>query len=183
MPKKEIDYLNTIMYKLVCNNLQITDCYAGHTTDFTDRKYSHKIRCVNPNNAKYHLKVYVFIREHGGWDNWSMIEIEKYPCNDNNEARSRERYWYEQLKSNLNTYCPHRSNAQYHKDNAENYRENASKYYNENKTIILGKKKQYRQDNLEIVREKNNLYSETYRENNKKQQKRKTRNIIYTRGI
>ena len=30
------------------------------------------------------------IRENGDWNNWSMIEIEKYPCNDDNEARARE---------------------------------------------------------------------------------------------
>ena len=46
------------------------------------------------------------IRENGNWNNWSMIEIEKYPCNDDNEARSRERYWYEVLNANMNSQCP-----------------------------------------------------------------------------
>ena len=40
------------------------------------------------------------IRENEGWNNWSMIEIEKYPCNDKNEACARERYWYELLNAN-----------------------------------------------------------------------------------
>ena len=35
-----------------------------------------------------------------------MIEIEKYPCNDNNEAKSRERYWYEELSAKLNMKIP-----------------------------------------------------------------------------
>jgi hypothetical protein len=26
--------------------------------------------------------VYSTIRENGGWNNWSMVEIEKYPCKD-----------------------------------------------------------------------------------------------------
>ena len=38
-----------------------------------------------------------------------MIEIEKYNCNDGNEAKARERYWYEQLGATLNSYCPIRS--------------------------------------------------------------------------
>jgi hypothetical protein len=46
------------------------------------------------------------IRENEGWNNWSMIEIEKYPCNDKNKACARERYWYELLNANMNTYCP-----------------------------------------------------------------------------
>ena len=46
------------------------------------------------------------IRDNGDWNNWEMIEIEKYPCDDFNEARSRERYWYEKLNSKLNSRKP-----------------------------------------------------------------------------
>ena len=35
-----------------------------------------------------------------------MIEIEKYTCGDGNEARARERYWYEQLQAMLNMIRP-----------------------------------------------------------------------------
>ena len=35
-----------------------------------------------------------------------MIEIEKYACNDGNEARSRERYYYNLLNANLNSHRP-----------------------------------------------------------------------------
>ena len=93
MPKKNCDYSKTVMYKIVCNDLNITDCYVGHTTEFTKRKWSHKGDCDNDKRSHYHSRVYTFIRENGGWVNWTMIEIEKYSCNDGNESRSRERYW------------------------------------------------------------------------------------------
>jgi hypothetical protein len=35
-----------------------------------------------------------------------MIEIEKYPCNDNNECLARERYWKEFFNANMNTQIP-----------------------------------------------------------------------------
>jgi predicted RNA-binding Zn-ribbon protein involved in translation (DUF1610 family) len=35
-----------------------------------------------------------------------MIDIEKYPCNDVNEAKKKEREWFENLNSKLNTYSP-----------------------------------------------------------------------------
>ena len=35
MPKSNCDYSRTVLYKTVCNDLNITDCYVGHTTDFT----------------------------------------------------------------------------------------------------------------------------------------------------
>ena len=31
MPKKIIDYSKTIIYKIVCNDLTITEVYVGHT--------------------------------------------------------------------------------------------------------------------------------------------------------
>ena len=38
MPRKETDYSKTVIYKIVCNDLTITDIYVGHTTDFVVRK-------------------------------------------------------------------------------------------------------------------------------------------------
>ena len=106
MPRKPIDYQKVIIYKLVCNDLTIKDLYVGHTTNFINRKKNHKDRCILPNNPKYNFKVYKIMRDNGSWYNWSMIEIEKFPCNDENEARSRERYWYEKLNATMNTKCP-----------------------------------------------------------------------------
>lgn len=97
MPRQEIDYFKTVIYKIVCRNLTIKDCYIGSTTDFRKRKYLHKCNC-----KKNFYKVYQFINLNGGWDNWDMIEIEKYPCMDSNEKRRRERYWMEELKAELN---------------------------------------------------------------------------------
>ena len=114
MPRLDIDYTKVVIYKIVCNDLNILDCYVGSTTNFTKRKNAHKRTCNNINIKNYTLKVYQFIRANGGWDNWSMLELEKYPCNDNNEATTRERYWFELLSAKLNTLVPSRSNEEYH---------------------------------------------------------------------
>ena len=102
MPKDEIDYSNTIIYKIFCKDNDITDTYIGHTTNFSKRKYQHKISC---NNLENKLKIYEIIREKGGWDNWNMIEIAKYNCKDNTEARIKEQEHYQLLKASLNS-CP-----------------------------------------------------------------------------
>ena len=120
MPKVEMDYSKTIIYKLVCKDINITDIYIGHTTNFTKRKNQHKSNCNNPNSKNYNLFVYKFIRNNGGWENFNMIEIEKYNCNDKLEACKRERHWIEELKSILNKYIPSRTSEEYRKDNKEN---------------------------------------------------------------
>ena len=102
MSKKSIDYSNTIIYKIYCKDECITDIYIGHTTNFIQRKSSHKTEC---NNEKNYLKIYKIIRENGGWNNWNMIEIAKYNCKDSTEARIKENEHYNQLKATLNS-CP-----------------------------------------------------------------------------
>ena len=91
MPLTQIDYSNTCFYKIVCNDLSITECYVGHTTDFRSRKSNHKSDCNNENGKSYNFRIYQFIREQGGWSNWSMVLIEQISCANSLDALKRER--------------------------------------------------------------------------------------------
>ena len=140
MPINAIIYKNTIIYKIVCNDLNIKDIYVGYTTNFNTRRSHHKVRCNNPNDAGYEFKIYKVIRDNGGWNNWSMIEIEKFPCNDSNEARARERYWYEVLNANLNTDYPNRTEKEYRESNRETIKERQHDRYIRNREEDLKQK-------------------------------------------
>jgi len=121
MPRLPKDYQKGLIYKLCCNNTSIKEEYVGSTTDFTKRKHNHKRRCNNPNINGYNYKVYQFIRENNGWDNWSMVLVEKFPCEDELELKQRERHFIELLESKLNCFIPTRTKTEYNK-----------KYYVEN---------------------------------------------------
>jgi hypothetical protein len=167
MPRKEIDYSKTVIYKIVCNDLTVTDLYVGHTTDFVVRKYGHKSRCHNVNSKRYNLKVYQMIRANGGWDNWTMVEVEKYPCGDGNEAKAKERYYLELLNAKLNSYIPGRSNKEsgkayrdtnkdkikeYQKEYGKaRYQENGKARYQENKEFFKDQAKKYNEGNKEAI--------------------------------
>ena len=110
MPKDIIDYSNTIIYKIYCNDDSITDVYVGHTTNFYVRKYQHKNAC---NDLKHNYKIYKTIRENGGWDNWNMVEIANYNCKNSTEARIKEQQHYEELKPSLNCCSPYATKTQY----------------------------------------------------------------------
>ena len=134
MPSKTINYENTYFYKIVCNDLTITDCYVGHTTDFRSRKSSHKSRCINENNKSYNLKVYKFIRDNGGWINWSMVLIEQISCDNSLDAHKRERELYEVMKATLNKQIPNQTSQEYneeHKNHYKQYYELHKDYYKE----------------------------------------------------
>ena len=104
MPKNEIDYSITIIYKIYCKTQTVTGVYVGHTTNFIKRKYHHKICCNNLNN---NLNIYKTIRENGGWDNWEMVEIGCYNCANSEEARIKEQKHYEELNATLNSVPPY----------------------------------------------------------------------------
>ena len=106
MPRKPIDYSKTHFYKIVCKDTSITDCYVGHTTDFTKRKRQHKSCCLNENDSHYNVFLYDFIRKNGNWNNWDMVLIKTIKCENGLEARSIERKYYEELKASLNKDTP-----------------------------------------------------------------------------
>jgi len=148
MPRKEIDYSKIVIYKIVCNDLNITDVYVGSTTDFTKRKSSHKSYCNNENCKSYNLKIYKMIRDNGGWDNWTMLEIEKYSCNDGNESRLRERYHLELLNAKLNCQLPSRpkkeQNKEWYEKNKDKEQLRIKEYYKQNKDKINERKRELR---------------------------------------
>ena len=162
MPKLPINYQNTIIYKIVCNDLKIQELYVGSTTDFNRRKNKHKSDCelLENNNFKYNTKIYKVMRENGGWNNWSMIKVEDYPCNSSQDAKMRERYYYEHLNANLNTYIPYQSaeeRKQYKHDNDKLYRE-------ENEDTVKAKKREYRIKNKEKIAQHDKEYREANKE-------------------
>jgi hypothetical protein len=88
MPKVPMNYQNTIIYKIVCNDLNIKDCYVGSTTDFIRRKHVHRNNAVNI-TPRSHLYVYEFINKNGRWNNWEMIEVEKLRARRDAELKLR----------------------------------------------------------------------------------------------
>ena len=157
MPKVPLNFQNTVIYKIVCNDLNIEDVYVGHTTNFTKRKCAHKNNSKNQNGKKYEYKIYKTIREYGGFENWSMIEIEKYPCNDLQEALKKERYYYELLNAKLNTNYPSRGADEYDRTEYQKvYKEKHKKHLNLYQD-------EYRENNLEKMR----IYQTKYRASQK----------------
>ena len=161
MPRLAINYQHIIIYKIVCCDLSITDVYVGSTTHFSKRKFSHKSNSTNKTSKSYNLKLYTFIRDNGGWDNFNMVEIEKFPCQDGNEAHTRERYWIELLKSNLNMKNPITTTD----EKTEYKKEYKKEYKQENRQKIAEYNKEYQKENKQKISE---YQKEWYKENKEK---------------
>jgi hypothetical protein len=108
--KSTLDYSNTVIYKIYCKDESITDVYVGHTTNFNKRKMQHESVC---NNLKNQSKIYDVIRSNGGWQNWNMIEIATYCCQDKTEARIKENEHCISENATLNTCPPYADRSSY----------------------------------------------------------------------
>ena len=106
MPKSEIDYSNTIIYKITCKDTNIKDIYVGHTTNFVQRKHAHKQSCINDKSFNYKCKLYEVIRNNGGWQNWKMEIVNFFNCLDHYEARKKEQEYFLSLNATLNSIEP-----------------------------------------------------------------------------
>ena len=98
-------------------------------------------KCNNPNDPKYHYKVYKTIRENGGWDNWIIESIYFQEDLTEKEAKATEQV----LMNDFGTINDHNA----YTDKKEYKRE----YKQKNKEAIAQKDAEYRQNNKEKIAE------------------------------
>lgn len=127
-----VNYQKSLIYKLCCKDTQIKDEYIGSTTCKDRRKNQHKTHCNNSSekNKDYNRQVYKFIRENGGWNNWDMVVIEEYPCDNRIQLLQRERYWMEIRNSTLNTDIPIGDMKKYYRNREKEKIKDCKRKYN-----------------------------------------------------
>ena len=178
MPRKQIDYSKTHFYKIVCKDISITDCYVGHTTDFTKGKNHHKRNCYNQKSKNFTNYVYQFIRENGGWDNFDMVIVKIQECENSLEARRIEREFVEQLQATLNRYVPYESeeekaeekkewDKQYYQDRKEDLTNRNKQWYENNKDKAKEQRKERYENNKEATLEQNKKWRDEHKEEQK----------------
>jgi hypothetical protein len=196
MPKIEIDYSKTVMYKLRhITDINDTEVYIGHTTNFSKRKAQHRINCNCITNDAYNTKKYQIIRSKGGWGEWEMQPIESYPCANKIEACIREEYWRNHYNAQLNALKAHTTeqerkealkefakvyNPVYYQEHKEdehfievrrNYYEANKEHINKNKNIYYHNNKEVilakQKEHYEVNKEEILAQSKTYRDKNK----------------
>ena len=148
-----VDYSKGLIYKLCCNDANIKDIYVGSTTNFIRRKCSHKTACTNPNNKCYNYHVYKFIRDNGGWCNWSMVLVREYNATNKMKLARKERKYIDKLKATLNRQIPTRTNSEYYQANKDLIIDQTKQYYNNNREQIRQKAKEYYKDNEEKIKQ------------------------------
>jgi predicted GIY-YIG superfamily endonuclease len=134
--------------------------YIGSTKDIEERMCKHKRSCNNIKSHNYNCKVYKYIRDNGGWDEW------KYEIIDEVEVALREdaaRYEGEYIIkcdaiNKLNEVVAGRTPKENREQNKERFSQKDKVYYQQNKDLILQKTKQYYEQNKDLISQKSKEY-------------------------
>jgi len=158
MPKKPTDYSRCVMYQIKCNDPDVDHVYVGHTTDFTKRKSQHKTGSKSSDR-----KLYRTIRENGGWDNFKMLQVETFPCNNKREAEAREDQLMTALRANMNQNRAFMTREQI----CERDKQQQKKYCEANKEHIAERRKQHYEANKERIKQYHEANKERIAERHK----------------
>ena len=174
MPRTAVDYSKTVIYKIQHNEDE-TLLYVGSTTDFTNRKSQHKSACTNPKDRCHNLKVYKMIRENDGWDSFTMVKIEDFPCKSGREAEYREDRLMRELKANMNSIrafltpeekleLEQRCQLRWREANREAEVQRVQAWQQDNQERRAENDRRWREENREYAREYHQQYREANRE-------------------
>ena len=186
MPKTPRDFSKGLIYSIVCKTDE-TLLYIGSTTNFRHRKSKHKNACTNENAKKHNLQVYVMIRANGGWDNFEIMPVKEFPCENNIQLVIEEERFRKEMNANLNKNKAYRTKEEhkeyikkYNETHQEHRNEYAQKYRDGHKEEI----KDYHQNryakNKDDIDEKHRIYYEANKEK-KKEYEQKNREKINKR--
>jgi hypothetical protein len=107
------NYNESRIYKIYCTLATINEFYIGSSARFEERSKLHKSDCTNINSPRYSYKLYNYIRNNGGWNNFTVEVLEKYPCKNRTELNIREEWWKQQQQPTLNNNKAHRTDEEH----------------------------------------------------------------------
>jgi hypothetical protein len=158
-----VNYQNGKIYKIVCNITGLI--YIGSTAEkyLSNRLAKHRTNYKDYLNGKFHYITSFKILEN---NNYEIILLETYPCNNKYELEARERFYIE-ICNCANKCIPNRTKKEWYEDNKNYIIEKTKQYQKDNKDYYKQYQKQYREDNKDKIKQYKKEYNKQYQENNK----------------
>ena len=153
-----IDYKNGKIYRLVCNTT--SDQYIGSTTQsLSQRLGSHQAQYKQFLKGKITKQIssYSILSN----NNFEIILLEEFACENKNQLERRERYFIETMKC-VNKYKPSRT------------KEELQKYMQTYQQVHKEELQKYHQMYQQVHKEKIQKYQQTYNEEHKEELQKNT---------
>lgn len=170
-------------YRLKSKNIEIKEFYIGSTWDLDMRKRKHKSICNNEGSPGYNFKVYQYIRSNGGWDEFEIEIIDKIVCCEIDRFLHEDKLtdlYGATLNSRRNVLTEEERIAkrkEWRENNPEKVKDYNQEWYENNKEKI----KEYHQEWYENNKEKRKEYIENNKEKiNQQQRERRLKKKLAT---
>tara|TARA_E500000318_G_scaffold83037_2_gene78586 strand:- start:23 stop:643 length:621 start_codon:yes stop_codon:yes gene_type:complete len=162
---KDKIYSQIFIYKIYCKDPTITHFYIGSTCNLYQRTALHKSKLKQGCN----YKLYDFMRNNGGWDNWDIAVIETRNNQTHTEKLNLEKYYFNTFNPLLNSHKCGRTHKEYLKDNydkillqrynnrlkhLEKRKITAKERYSNNKKICIERSQNYYKKNKDKINQK-----------------------------
>jgi len=150
-----VNYSNGKIYKIIDNTNG--NIYIGSTTETLSRRlvcHRSKYKCHLLGKAEY-VSSFEILKN----NNYNIILIEKYNCNDKDELLARERYHIENNKC-VNLQIPGRDHHNYNYHQTEKAKETSKEWYEKNKKTI---RKKWVEENKEKIIKQKKVWSDKRR--------------------
>lgn len=125
-------YTNAQIYWIYCRDAEINQFYVGSTCNFFNRRNKHISDCYNNKSPNYNNHLYKYIRDNGGWNNFTMDTIEPFPCDSKLELLMNEQEWINILEPKLNKVNAYISQE----DLKEHVKKTMREHYHNNPTYL-----------------------------------------------
>lgn len=169
-----MDYKNSKIYRIVCN--ETGETYIGSTTQpLTKRLSKHKTNYKQFLQGKYHFVTSFNILQNNNYD---IVLIEEFPCENKSQLHARERYYIESCIC-VNKFIPSRNIKEYQEKYREENKDKIKEYYEENLEKIKKQQKEYYEKNKKYKKE----HQKEYYEKNKDEINRRRREKYHLNKI
>ena len=132
------DYSKSRIYKIYCDIDGVDEIYVGSSRNLSNRICKHRYDCNTSQSKNYHYKLYRYIRDNCGFENFTFETLQRYSCNNAIELHMKEQEWITKLKPTLNdvkSYLTVSDKKEYQK-NYDNNRPNKEERISKGKEII-----------------------------------------------
>ena len=125
------DYSKGKIYKIQ-NKFKPELFYIGSTAQTLNAR----LRIHKRDSKICNSRLYNVVRNTNGWENYLMILIKDFACNDREELNKEEQLCITALQPTLNTNNAYTNHQEYMKEYYENNKEEYKKYYKNNREEI-----------------------------------------------